>query len=262
MDEGRISDKEWLRYERQMLIRGWDRDVQERLKRATVFVAGAGGLGGPVLLYLALAGVGILRICDRDLVEPSNLNRQILHTGQRVGMRKTDSAETALLEANPFVQVSKRYAALTAENAGEIVGDADVIMDCLDNFEARHVLNRLSVRKRIPLIHAGVSGLRGQITFLQPPETPCLRCLFPIADPSGAVPIVGCTAGVLGTLQAAECIKYLTGQGQVLRNRLLLWDGETMEFHEAGVERNPECPVCGDRSARPAGPVIPSPSPA
>lgn len=239
-----ISDKEWRRYERQMLMPGWDRAVQEKLKGSTVLVAGAGGLGGPALLYLARAGVGNLRICDSDVVEVSNLNRQILHTDQRLGSRKADSAETAVLEANPFARVFKRYETLTRENAEEIVGEADVIVDGLDNFKARHALNEVSVRKRIPMIHAGVSGFRGQMTFLHPPETPCLWCLFPVAGLSEAVPIVGCTPGVMGALQAAECIKYLTGQGHVLGSRLLHWNGETMEFYVTDVERNPHCPVC------------------
>jgi len=247
--EGRevmISENEWLRYGRQLLLPGWDQAVQKRLKNATVFVAGAGGLGGPVSLYLALAGVGMLRVCDGDVVEHSNLNRQILHTQERVGMDKTESAEIALLQANPYVRVVKLHSLLTRVNAEELVGPSDILIDCLDNFESRHALNKVSVRKRIPMIHAGVSGFRGQMTFLQPPETPCLWCLFPLLGEGGILPIVGCTPGMMGALQAAECIKYLTGLGKVMKNRLLLWNGETMDFQTAEVERNPDCPVCGN----------------
>jgi adenylyltransferase/sulfurtransferase len=239
-----LSKDEINLYARHLGIPSWGTSGQEKLKRARVFVAGAGGLGGPVLYYLAAAGVGNLVLCDCDRIDISNLNRQILHRFKRIGQPKSESARASLLELNPFIAVTAINKKITSKNAGELVDGSDLIIDCLDNFETRHVINRASVSLRIPLIHAGVSGFRGQITFLHPPETPCLACFMPQSDAKKINYITGPTPGALGSLQAMEAIKHLAGIGDTLKNRMLFWDGLSMEFEIISLRRNPGCKVC------------------
>ncbi len=242
-----IAEHELKRYQRQLQINGWGAASQERLKQARVFVAGAGGLGSPLLMYLAVAGVGTIHVCDFDRIEISNLNRQILHNDRKIGMPKADSAKAMLNELNPFTEIIPVKNTLTAKNAGSLVGNSDLIVDCLDNFKTRHILNRISVGRGIPMLHAGVSGLQGQITFLHPPETPCLSCFYPASPKKQVFPILGATAGVLGTLQAMEALKYLSGIGENLKNRLLFFDGQDMKFETIKISRNPRCAVCGKK---------------
>jgi adenylyltransferase/sulfurtransferase len=240
-----LTDYDRLRYGRQMMIPGWGETGQLRLKGAQVFVAGAGGLGSPVATYLAVAGVGEIRICDADRVELSNLNRQILHMDSRIGDPKAQSAAQTLHALNPTVHIVPQPDTLEQASVERLVGHPDLVIDCLDNFETRYVLNAYCQAEGIPLIHGAVGGLLGQVTFLHPPETPCLRCIFPEAPPRGTFPVVGVTPGVIGCIQAAEAIKYLTGVGTVLKGQLLIFDGESMEFTPIRVERVPFCPVCG-----------------
>jgi adenylyltransferase/sulfurtransferase len=244
-----LSDQERERYHRQIIFPGWGPEAQEKLKQATVFIAGAGGLGSPVSMYLAVAGVGTLRICDCGEPELSNLNRQILHDESRIGMNKALSARQTLERLNPDIRVETRTNSINDDSVAGIIGEADLIMDCLDNFDTRHVLNRYALQEHIPLIHGGVSGMNGQITFLHPPETPCLWCIQPGSPPPVLFPIVGATAGVIGTLQALEALKYLSGVGTVLKSNLLFWDGATMDFMLLPQKKNPACPVCGDEIA-------------
>lgn len=239
-----IPNEEKIRYQRQMMIPHWGDEGQHKLSSATVFVAGAGGLGSPLLYYLTVAGVGKLRVCDFDSIELSNLNRQILHSSRRIGMNKAESAKLTLCEANEHVEIETIYDKIEKTNAAKLVKDADIIVDCLDNFETRQVLNKVCVEKRIPLVHAGVEGFRGQITFLNPPETACLACFIPLKVKKEKFPIVGATPGVIGALQAMEVIKYLTGIGDTLKNRLLLFDGMTMEFSTIKLTQNPKCRIC------------------
>jgi adenylyltransferase/sulfurtransferase len=241
-----LVQNELMRYHRQMLIPGWGRPGQERLAAATVFVAGAGGLGSPVAIYLAAAGVGRLRICDDGSPEISNLNRQILFTEVDIGRQKALAAREALGAVNPHVIVEPLPERITPASAASLVAGSDIILDCLDNFETRHVLNRLAVARHLPMIHAGIYGLSGQMTFLHSPETPCLACVFPGSVPAQVFPVVGATPGVIGTLQAAEAIKWITGIGSNLKGRLLIWDGEEMLFQEVPIKRDPRCPVCGE----------------
>ncbi len=241
-----LSVEEKIRYERQMMIAKWGESGQQKLKSATVFVAGAGGLGSPLLYYLAAAGIGTIRVCDFDSVELSNLNRQILHSSARMGMNKAESAKKTLHETNEFVVIQTITEKIHNANVTELIGTSDIIVDCLDNFETRHVLNKISVEKRIPLVHAGVEGFRGQITFLHPPETPCLACFIPREVKKEKFPILGATPGVIGALQAMEVMKYLAGMGETLKNRLLLFDGLSMEFSTIKLTRNPTCRVCRD----------------
>lgn len=241
-----LTADETNRYARQLGIPGWGEEAQELLRKARVFVAGAGGLGGPLLFYLASAGVGTIRVCDCDRVELSNLNRQILHHQDSIAAMKADSAYATLHRYNPSIAIHPLYDRITGANAETLIDDADVIVDCLDNFETRHVLNRAAVRRSLPLAHAGVAGFQGQITFIQPPDTPCLGCFLPLQGEKEKVPIVGATAGVLGSLLAAEVIKHLTGIGASLRNRILFWDGLGMRFDSIAIRKNPRCAVCAD----------------
>ena len=242
-----LTEEEKTRYDRQILLPGWGEKGQEKVKQATVFIAGAGGLGSPVSIYLAAAGVGRLRICDFGEPEPSNLNRQILHTEEDIGKNKSLSAKETICKINPKVKVENLSDKIDKENISQLVGNAQIIVDCMDNFPTRHVLNEHAVKAGLPFVHAGVSGMSGQITFIHAPETPCLHCTFPGSPPSEVFPIVGATAGVIGTLEALEVLKYLTSKGELLKNRMLFWDGELMNFHEITLQKDPKCPVCGKK---------------
>jgi molybdopterin/thiamine biosynthesis adenylyltransferase len=239
-----LTEAERQRYGRQMLIAGWGEEGQRRLKASTVFIAGAGGLGSPVSVNLAVAGVGTLRICDFDVPELSNLNRQFLHDDSRLGMNKAESAKLTLSRLNPNVTIEALPVRIEESNVDELVGDADIILDCMDNFPTRYVLNAVAVRKRIPFVHGSIWGLEGRVTFLQPPETPCLACIFQGTPPREVFPVLGATPGITGTLQAMEALKYLAGVGSLLKGRLLCCDYQEMRFFEAKIRRNPACTVC------------------
>lgn len=241
-----LSEHEETLYGRQILIPGWAAEGQRRIKGAEVFIAGAGGLGSPVAIYLAVAGVGQIHICDADKVELSNLNRQILHTQDRIGQPKAASALQTLTSANPDIQVIAHQDYVDASNVERVVGEPNLVVDCLDNYETRYLLNRYCAERGIPFVHGAVESLVGQITFLQPPETPCLQCIFPQAPPKRTFPVVGATPGVIGTLQAMETLKYLTGTGSVLKNRLLIFDGTDMTFAPIEIRRRPDCPICSN----------------
>jgi adenylyltransferase/sulfurtransferase len=238
-----LSINELNTYERQLGIKSWS---QEKIKASTVFVAGAGGLGSPVLYYLSAAGVGNIIICDNDKVDYSNLNRQILHSTKWIGKYKALSAFETLSELNPYISITPITEKITDANAADFAGNSDLIIDCLDNFKARHVLNRISVKKNIPLIHGGVSELGGQVSFLNPPETPCLNCIIPDKDSNKKNFIIGSTAGLIGSIQATEALKHLSGIGASLKNKLLFIDGLSMKFSEININKNPSCKVCGN----------------
>lgn len=195
------------KYIRQIMLFG--EEGQEKLRKARVFVAGAGGLGSPISTYLAVAGVGKIRIADFDTVDPSNLNRQFLHHERDIGRDKIKSAAEKLLSMNPEIKVETIKEKIMDENAGSVVPPCDLIIDALDNFDTRHVLNRLVVERKIPPIHGAVSGYRGQATTIIPGKTPCLYCIFPSSFKKEVFPVLGTTPGVIGTIQANEAIKYL-----------------------------------------------------
>lgn len=241
-----LTEYDRLRYSRQMLIEGWGEDGQLKLKKARVFVAGAGGLGSPVSLYLAAAGVGEIRICDNDRVELSNLNRQILHSDERLGELKAVSAAATLNALNPEITVIPLPELLDENSVERLVGRCDVVVDCLDNYETRYLLNWYCLRHGIPFVHGGIWGLMGQVSFIHPPETPCLRCLVPKAPPKGVFPALGATPGLVGSIQAMEALKYLAGVGSNLKGKLLIIDGNSMDFFSVTTSRNPSCPDCGD----------------
>jgi molybdopterin/thiamine biosynthesis adenylyltransferase len=240
-----LNSSEKERYTRQMIISDWGESGQQKIKNSTVFIAGAGGLGSPVSVYLAAAGVGTLRICDCGEPELSNLNRQILHSESDIGINKAISAEASIKLLNSNVRVEPITNRITEETVEGIVGDADIIVDCLDNFEARHILNEFAVKKTLPFIHAGIHGLSGQVTFIHTPETPCLRCVFPGVVPKQVFPVVGVTPGIIGTIESAEVLKWIVGIGDNLKNQLLIWEGDTMDFQKIAIKKDPDCPVCG-----------------
>ncbi|MCX7678564.1 MAG: HesA/MoeB/ThiF family protein [Spirochaetes bacterium] len=240
----KLTEIEKLRYERQMMIKGWGEDGQRKLKQAKVFVAGAGGLGSSLLYYLTAAGIGTIRVCDFDRVELSNLNRQILHYAERIGMNKAESAKRTLQNINEHVHIEIVKEKIQKNNAKRLIGDSALIIDCLDNFDTRHVLNRIAVEMNKPYVHAGIEGFRGQVTFIHHPQTACLACFIPLKVKKVKFPVVGTTPGIMGTLQAMETIKYITGIGELLKNRLLVFDGLAMEFSFIKLTKNSRCPVC------------------
>jgi len=239
-----FTEEELKRYNRQMMMEGWGEETQERIKNSTVFVAGAGGLGSPVSIYLAVAGVGNIRVCDFDSPDWSNLNRQILHNHGRIGINKAVSAKQTLEELNSHITVTAFTDKIVEENVDELVGNADLILDCMDNFPTRYLLNESALRKKIPMVHGSIWGLDGRLTFIQSPETPCLRCYFPESPPKEVFPVLGATPGVIGTLQAMEALKYLSGIGKLLKGRLLVWSGNDMSFKTFKGYRDPHCPTC------------------
>jgi adenylyltransferase/sulfurtransferase len=239
-----ITSRDRERYKRQIMLFGTD--GQERLRKAHVFIAGAGGLGSPVSMYLAAAGVGRITIADMDVVDRTNLNRQLLHADRDIGQKKANSAQARLSAINPDITINALDARIEPSNASRLVGDADGIVDAMDNYDARYILNDAAFEKQIPLFHGGIRGFYGQATTIIPGRTACLRCLVPRCPPEEVFPAVGATAGFIGTVQATEVIKYLVNTGELLENRLLVWDGLVSRAEEIALERNPKCPVCGD----------------
>lgn len=244
----KFSEDEVKRYHRQMLIDGWGKEGQIRLKNSRVFIAGAGGLGSPVSIYLAVAGVGHITICDFDKIDLTNLNRQILHDYTRIGLNKALSGKLTIENINPNVKVTALQDKILPENVDSIVNNADIIIDCMDNFQTRYILNETAIKKKIPLVYGSIRGMDGMLSFIQHPETPCLRCIFPEAPPDEVFPVVGVTPGIIGTLQALETIKYLTGIGLNVKGKLLVMDGSKMEFKTYKVYKDPLCPTCKDKN--------------
>lgn len=241
-----LSDRERERYARQLLLIG---EVgQERLKEATIFIAGAGGIGSPVSIYLAALGIGTIVLVDRDVVDRTNLNRQVLHYDRDIGMRKTQSAREKLEAINPDITVRVFDTTIDESNVRSLVARSDGIVDAMDNYATRYLLNEVSQENRIPLFHGAVRGMFGQATTILPGKTACLRCLFPIPPPEEVCPVVGMTPGFIGMVQATEVFKYLVRDGELLANRLLLWDGMQSRAEEIAVEKNPGCIVCGKRT--------------
>ncbi|MEN8141413.1 MAG: HesA/MoeB/ThiF family protein [Thermodesulfobacteriota bacterium] len=240
-----ISAAEKERYTRQMAIHEWGEEGQEKLRDSSVFIAGAGGLGCPVATSLALAGVGRLVICDCDTVEHSNLNRQFLHNEADVELEKAQSAAYSLKQLNSSCEVEAVTAYIDGANIATLAAGCDIIVDCLDNLEARMALNGYCVEHTIPLVHGGLWGFDGRLSFLHPPETPCLRCLYQDALPESTIPVAGVTPIIMGGMQAAEVLKYLLNMGQLTRGRMILCSLDTMTFHELPAARDEDCPVCG-----------------
>lgn len=242
-----LSVNELERYKRQMMMEGWGQETQEKIKNSTVFIAGAGGLGSPVSIYLAAAGVGHIIICDFDSPDYSNLNRQILHNPSRIGINKALSGKVTLATVNSDIKITAHTEKITADNVDALVAKSDLILDCMDNFATRYVLNDSAIRKGIPLIYGSIWGLDGRMSFIDVPQTPCLRCLFQEAPPQEVFPVLGTTPGVIGTLQALEAMKYLSGVGTNLRGKLLVWEGASVEFRKYKIYKDPNCPSCSGK---------------
>jgi adenylyltransferase/sulfurtransferase len=218
---------------------------QEKLKNSKVFIAGAGGLGSPISIYLAVAGVGNITMVDHDIVELSNLNRQILHGDTDINRKKTESAEETLTNLNSDINVNIITETITDENVLDLVGDSDLIIDAMDNFDTRHTLNKAAFDLDIPYFHGAVSGFDGQATTIIPGKTACLNCIFPQSPPKSVFPIIGLTPGLIGVIQANEVVKYITGKGKLLENEILLWDGLKSEVEKVKTNKRPDCEVCG-----------------
>lgn len=246
-DKNIMSKSELLRYNRQLIMENWGEEKQKKLKKATVFIAGAGGLCGTVSIYLAEAGIGRLIICDNDTVDITNLNRQILHNDTRIGENKAISAKKTLEKLNPHVEVISVTERITEENISEFTGESEIIVDCLDNYQTRFVLNKYAVQNRIPLVYGAIYGLEGQLSFIHHPETFCLACLYSEGPPKEIFPVVGATPAVIGSLQVLEVLKYLTGIGENLKGKLLVFNGLNQEFRKLLINKNPICPVCSSK---------------
>lgn len=241
-----LTPEELKRYDRQIMIKGLGKSGQEKLKNTTAFIAGAGGLGSPSSIYLAAAGIGRLRIVDNDVVDLSNLNRQILHGDEDIGKKKVISAEEKLTSLNPHVQIDAICETITEENIFELLKGCDLIVDAMDNFETRYLLNRAAIKNNIPFFHGGVYGFEGRAMSIIPRESACLRCVFPKAPPKEKFPVVGVAPGVIGCIQASEAIKYVVGLGDLLKNRLLIYDGLSSTFSEIEIRRDIKCDDCGN----------------
>ena len=253
---GGLTDAQRRRYDRQMLIPEVGIEGQRRLAQARVVLVGAGGLGSPVALYLAAAGVGTIGLVDDDVVDESNLQRQVLHSTDRIGMKKIESARLSLSALNPDVRVSGFDERLTADNVEARIASYDVIVDGTDSFETRYVLNDAAVKLRKPVVHGSIYRFDGQVTTFVPFEGPCYRCLYPTMPPPELAPaceeagVLGVLPGLIGMLQATETLKLLLGVGETLAGRLLMVDALNTEFKEVKVSRDPACPACGE-GARP-----------
>jgi len=247
-----LSQQQKQRYSRHLLIPEVGIEGQARLLDSKVLLIGAGGLGSPAMLYLAAAGVGTLGIVDFDTVDLSNLQRQIVHTTERVGRRKTESAAETLQALNPDVTVLPHEEMLTEENVERLIAGYDVILDGTDTFETRYTLNDAAVRAGIPVVHASVFRFEGQLTVFRPFDGPCYRCLYPTPPPPELAPgcsvagVLGVVPGVMGMLQATEAIKLLLGIGDSLAGRLLIYDALDGTFQEVRLRRDPACPTCGE----------------
>ncbi len=238
------------RYSRHFLLPEIGEEGQAKLLDAKVLLLGAGGLGSPTALYLAAAGVGTLGLVDDDVVDVSNLQRQVIHTTDRVGVSKVDSAEQQINALNPDVEVVKYETRLDSSNIMEIIEGYDVIVDGVDNFPTRYLLNDATVRLQIPVVSASILGFDGQLSVFAPYEGPCYRCLYPVPPPAelapscGANGVLGVLPGTMGLLQATEVVKLVTGIGEPLVGRLLLYEALGATFTELKVRRDPECPIC------------------
>jgi sulfur-carrier protein adenylyltransferase/sulfurtransferase len=248
-----LSSDQRARYSRHLLIPEVGEEGQQRLLDARVLLVGAGGLGSPASLYLAAAGVGTLGIIDADVVDASNLQRQIVHSTERLGEPKVASAKRTLEALNPDVKVFPFEERLTSENVERILADKwDVIVDGADNFPTRYLVNDASVWHGIPVVHGSIYRFEGQVTVFDPGAGPCYRCLFPTPPPAELAPscaeggVLGVLPGIIGSLQANEALKIVLGRGDTLVGRLLLFDALGTTLDEVNVRRDPDCPVCGE----------------
>jgi molybdopterin/thiamine biosynthesis adenylyltransferase len=253
-----MNDLQLLRYARHILLDEFGIEGQERLLAARVLIVGAGGLGSPAALYLASAGVGHLVLADDDEVELSNLQRQILHTNERIGQAKAESGKQTLLQLNPELRIDALVARLAGKALDEQVREADLVLDCCDNFATRHAINRACVKHGKPLVSGAAIRFAGQVSVfdLRRDDAPCYHCLFPEADDveelrCATTGVLGPLVGMVGSMQAAEAIKLLAGMGEPMVGRMLCLDALSMQWQTIRFKRDPACLVCADRGSRP-----------
>jgi molybdopterin/thiamine biosynthesis adenylyltransferase len=250
-----VNDEQLLRYSRQIMLSDVDIEGQEKLLSARALIIGLGGLGSPVAMYLAAAGVGHLILADFDAVDLTNLQRQIAHTNDRIGMNKSVSAAQALRELNPEVQIECIEQVLDADNLAVQVKSADVVVDCTDNFTTRFAINTACVAAKVPLVSGAAIRLEGQIAVFDSREqnSPCYRCLYEEDGDDltcAANGVLAPLVGIIGSMQALECIKLICGFGSSLAGRLLLLDARYSQWRELKLPKDPECPVCGECRAK------------
>lgn len=247
-----LSNDEILRYSRHLIMPEVGMEGQLKLKNAKVLMVGAGGLGAPLGLYLAAAGVGRIGLVDFDVVDFTNLQRQVIHGTKDVGRKKLDSAAESMLDINPLIRIDRFDVALTSANAMEIFKDYDIVVDGTDNFPTRYLVNDACVLLGKPNVYGSIFRFEGQATVFTYPGGPCYRCLYPEPPPPGLVPscaeggVLGILPGLIGLVQATEAVKLILGTGEPLVGRLMLYDALAMRFRELKLRRNPECPACGD----------------
>jgi molybdopterin/thiamine biosynthesis adenylyltransferase len=247
-----MNDQQIERYSRHIILKEVGGKGQQKLFDGRVLIIGAGGLGAPIALYLAAAGIGTIGIADADDVDLSNLQRQVIHFTPDIGKPKVDSAREKMQAINPDVKVITYKEWVTAANIKSIIADYDFIIDGTDNFAAKFLINDACVLAKKPYSHGGILQFDGQTMTIKPGESACYRCLFPEPPPKDAIPscsqagVIGVLPGVIGTLQATEAIKFLLDKGELLTNRLLTYSALRMKFREVPLKRNPACPICGD----------------
>jgi molybdopterin/thiamine biosynthesis adenylyltransferase/rhodanese-related sulfurtransferase len=247
-----LSNEEILRYSRHLIMPEVGMEGQLKLKAAKVALIGTGGLGAPLGMYLAAAGVGRIGLVDFDVVDFTNLQRQVIHGTKDVGKKKLDSAAETMLDINPYVEIDRHETALSSENALGILKDYDIVVDGTDNFPTRYLVNDACVLLGKPNVYGSIFRFEGQATIFAYPGGPCYRCLYPEPPPPGLVPscaeggVLGILPGTVGLIQATETVKLILGIGEPLIGRLVLYDALAMRFRELKLRRNPECPVCGD----------------
>ncbi len=247
-----LSNDEILRYSRHLILPEVGMEGQLKLKNSSVLLVGTGGLGAPLGLYLAAAGVGRIGLVDFDVVDFTNLQRQVIHGTKDVGRKKLDSAADKMSDINPHVQLERHEVALTSENALEIISKYDIVVDGTDNFPTRYLVNDACVLLKKPNVYGSIFRFEGQSTIFAYPGGPCYRCLYPEPPPPGLVPscaeggVLGILPGLVGMIQATETVKLIMGIGDLLVGRLVLYDALNLRFRELKLRRNPECPVCGD----------------
>jgi molybdopterin/thiamine biosynthesis adenylyltransferase len=240
-----LTEGEIERYDRQIIIDGLGQEGQERLKKARVVIAGSGGLGSAVSVYLVAAGVGTIRLIDHDRVELSNLNRQVLHWHKDIGRRKVISASDKLRSLNPEVVIEAVDETISEGNVDRLVAGFDMIVDAMDNFPVRLMLNKAALDSNVPFFYGGVHGFEGRAMTIIPGRTACLKCIYRGSIPGDKIPVVGATAAVIGSIQATEVIKYIVGVGELLTDTLLVYSGLDMEFIRLRVKKDPDCEHCG-----------------
>lgn len=240
-----ITNNERERYSRQIMIPEIGESGQERLRQSRVVIAGCGGLGSPIAIYLAAVGIGTMRIIDSDRITLSNLNRQILHWADDIGRNKISSASEKLRKLNPNLNIESLAEQITENNVRELVGSFNIIVDAMDNLATRYLLNQVALESGSPLFHGSVYGFEGRAMTIIPGKSACLRCVYQGVLTEEKFPIIGVAPAVIGCIQATEVIKYILGIGELLTNCLLTYNGLEMRFSKLAVKKNPNCPHCG-----------------